>query len=37
VIRPELRFDRALNGSHPFDDSSDRNQFTAAIDVIINF
>jgi hypothetical protein len=37
VIRPELRFDRALNGTQPFNDSSDRNQFTAGIDVIITF
>ena len=37
VIRPELRFDRALNGTRPFNDSSDRNQFTAGIDVIIIF
>ena len=37
VIRPELRFDRALNGTRPFNQSSDRNQFTAGIDVIIGF
>ena len=37
VIRPELRFDRALNGTRPFNDSSGRNQFTASIDVIITF
>ncbi|HEY4271476.1 MAG TPA: porin [Candidatus Udaeobacter sp.] len=37
AIRPELRFDRALNGTHPFNDSSERNQFTAGIDVIIGF
>ncbi len=37
VIRPELRFDRALNGTRPFNDSSDCNQFTASIDVIITF
>src|SRR6266436_5697098 len=37
VIRPELRFDRALNGTRPFNDSSDSNQFTASIDVIITF
>jgi hypothetical protein len=36
-IRPELRFDRALNGTHPFNDSSDQNQFTAGIDVILGF
>ncbi len=37
VIRSELRFDRALNGTRPFNDSSDSNQFTAGIDVIITF
>ena len=37
VIRPELRFDSALNGTRPFNDSSDRNQFTAGIDVIVTF
>ena len=37
VIRPELRFDRALNGTRPFNDSSDSSQFTAGIDVIITF
>ena len=37
VIRPELRFDRALNGTRPFNDSSDRSEFTAGIDVIITF
>jgi len=37
VIRSELRFDRALNGTRPFNDSSDHNQFTASIDVIITF
>ena len=37
VIRPELRFDRALNSTRPFNDSSGRNQFTASIDVIITF
>ena len=37
VIRPELRFDRALNGTRSFNDSRDRNQFTVGIDVIITF
>src|SRR6266567_7012132 len=37
VTRPELRFDRALNGTRPFNDSSDCNQFTAGIDVIVIF
>lgn len=37
IIRPELRVDRALTGTRPFNDSNDRNQFTAGIDVIIGF
>jgi len=37
IIRPELRFDRALNSTHPFNDSSDRDQFTAGLDVIVTF
>jgi hypothetical protein len=37
VIRPELRFDRSLTGTRPFNDSKDRKQFTAGIDVIIGF
>src|SRR5438105_9843429 len=37
VIRPEVRFDRALTGTRPFNDSNDRTQFTAGIDVIITF
>ncbi|MDQ2824250.1 MAG: porin [Verrucomicrobiota bacterium] len=37
VVRPELRFDSALNGTRPFSDSSERNQFTAGIDFIIGF
>jgi hypothetical protein len=37
VIRPELRFDRSLNDTRPFNDSSMRTQFTAGIDVILAF
>jgi len=37
VFRPELRYDRSLNGTHPFNDSSDRDQFTAGFDVILGF
>lgn len=37
VIRPELRFDRSLNDTRPFNDSGDRNQLTAGLDVIIGF
>jgi len=37
VIRPELRFDRAFTDTRPFNDSSDRDQFTVGIDVIVGF
>lgn len=37
VIRPELRYDRSLNDTRPFNDSSDRDQFTAAIDFVLTF
>src|ERR1043166_2268883 len=35
IIRPELRYDRALNGTQPFNDSSDRDMFTAAVDMVV--
>ena len=37
VIRPELRYDRSFNGTHPFNDSSDRDQFTVGFDVLLGF
>jgi hypothetical protein len=37
VIRPELRYDRSLNDTRPFNDSSDRDQFTAGIDCLLTF
>jgi hypothetical protein len=37
MIRPELRYDCSLNNTSPFNDSSDRDMFTAAVDVIITF
>ena len=36
-IRPELRYDRALNGTHPFNQSSDVDQFTVGVDCIFTF
>jgi hypothetical protein len=27
TIRPEVRYDRSLNGTHPFNDSSDQDMF----------
>ena len=37
TIRPEIRYDRSLNDTRPFNDSSDRDQFTAGIDFIVTF
>ncbi|MGH8094779.1 MAG: porin [Chthoniobacterales bacterium] len=37
VIRPELRYDRSLNNTRPFNQSSDRDQFTLGIDFLLNF
>lgn len=37
VIRPEIRYDRSLNNTRPFNDSSDRDQFTAALDFVLTF
>ena len=37
TIRPELRYDRALTNMRPFNDSRDRDQFTAAVDFILAF
>jgi len=39
LIRPEVRWDGAVAGArnHPYDDSSDHDQFTAGLDVILSF
>lgn len=37
MIRPELRYDRSLNDTTPFNDSSDRDMLTAGIDVLVSF
>jgi hypothetical protein len=37
MIRPELRYDRSLNDTRPFNDSSDVDMITAGIDVILSF
>ncbi len=37
VIRPELRFDDALNGTHPFDNGRSSHQITIASDLILPF
>jgi hypothetical protein len=37
ILRPEIRYDRALNNSKPYDDGTDRGSVTLAADVIIQF
>ena len=37
AIRPEIRYDCSLNDTRPFNNSSDRDQFTARIDFIVTF
>ena len=37
AIRPEVRYDRALNDTRPFNHSSDRDQFTVGVDFILTF
>jgi hypothetical protein len=37
TIRPELRYDRSLNNTRPFNDSNDHDQFTAGIDCVLTF
>lgn len=37
MIRPEIRYDRSLNGTRPFDAGTSRSQFTFGADLIIPF
>jgi Putative beta-barrel porin-2, OmpL-like. bbp2 len=37
AIRPEIRYDCSLNDTRPFNNSSDRDEFTAGIDFIVTF
>lgn len=37
MIRPEIRYDRALNDSRPYNDGRSRNQLTLAADLVIGF
>ena len=37
LIRPELRYDKALNGRRVFDDSTKSHSVTGAVDVIFTF
>lgn len=37
MIRPEIRYDRSLNGTRPFNDSSDVDMVTVGVDVILSF
>jgi len=36
-LRPELRWDRSLNGTRPFNTGRDHGAFTAAVDAVIGF
>ena len=37
LIRPELRYDKALEGRHAYTDSTQSHQFTGALDVLFTF
>jgi hypothetical protein len=37
ALRPEVRYDRALNGSRPFDGGTAKHQFTVGGDIVIAF
>ena len=37
MIRPEIRYDRSLNNTRPFNDLSDHDMLTAAVDVVVTF
>ena len=37
LIRPELRYDKAIDGHRAFTDSTQSHQFTGSIDVLITF
>ncbi len=37
ILRPEIRYDRALNNSRPYDDGTDRGAVTLSADAIIQF
>jgi hypothetical protein len=37
LLRPELRYDRALNGTSPFNAGRDRGAFTIAMDAVLGF
>lgn len=37
MFRPELRYDRSLNNTRPFNDSSDVDMLTAGLDVVLTF
>ena len=37
LIRPEIRYDRTLNNSRPYDDGKDRGEITLAADIVLGF
>jgi hypothetical protein len=37
MLRPELRYDRSLDGARPYDGGTSRDQFTLGMDVVLTF
>ena len=37
LLRPELRYDRSLSNSRPYDDNKDKGSFTIAADAVLTF
>jgi hypothetical protein len=37
MLRPEIRYDRALNNSRPFNDGTDRGVVTLSADAVLGF
>ena len=37
LVRPEIRYDRSLSGTKPFDDGKDKGSVTLAADIILQF
>ena len=37
TVRPELRYDRSLNGTRPYNGLSDKDQFIGSLDLIVGF
>ena len=37
TVRPEIRYDRSLNGTRPYDGGTRRGQWLASADLIVGF